>query len=263
MQIHPYWKKKIFGIEIYKIKFLFQKYLYELLGITLPKMSSQKDYWNTRGEAYMSDILDSGFEDRELFFQNLLIDHLKQLEFISIFEAGCGFGWNVKRIKQEFCDKVVGGVDFSLPQLKNAENYIGGLDIKLLQGDIINMPFKENEFEIGFSIGVFMNIHKKNIYKAANEMKRVSKKYIIHLEYDEDNTTERLREYRKPKTNIISHDYREIYENLGLKTIVFKTYKDFNDSYEEHLKSVSGTLKRWQNFEGPEKYILAIFKLNE
>ncbi|KPA15161.1 Methyltransferase type 11 domain protein [Candidatus Magnetomorum sp. HK-1] len=261
MNTHPFWEKKILGVEAYKIKFNIQNFLYKFLSITLPKMKTQKDYWNTRGEAYMFDILNTGFEEREIFFQNMLVDHLKELPFDSIFEAGCGFGWNVKKIKQMFPDKRVGGVDFSLPQLKNSETYLKGMDINLTQGDILNIPLEDNEFDIGFSMGVFLNIHSINIDKAVNEMIRVSKKYIIHIEYDEDNTTEKLREHRVPKTNIISHNYRKIYEDLGLKTITFQTYKDFNNIYEDHIKKVSSKLNRWENFEGSEKYIFAIFQL--
>jgi len=261
MNTHPFWNKKIFGIEAYKMKYNFQKFLYRHFNILLPKMETQKDYWNIRGEAYMFDILQTGFEEREIFFQNLLINQLQNLSFESIFEAGCGFGWNVKKIKQVFPEKKVGGLDFSVPQLKNSETYLQGMNITLSQGDILHMPFKDNEFDVGFSMGVFINVHSKNIYKAANEMKRVSKKYIIHIEYDENNTTEQLREHRKPKTNIISHDYKKVYENLGLKTIVFLTYKDFGSEYDEYIKNVSSKLHRWEAFEGAEKYVFAAFEV--
>ena len=262
MQTHPYWDKKILGVQTYKIKFIFQKYLYHLFGITLPKMKSQKDYWNIRGEAHMSDVLDTGYNERELFFQNMLVDHLNELSFDSIFEAGCGFGWNLKRIKQTFPSKQVGGVDFSVPQIKNSEIYLKGMGITLSQGDILKMPLKNDEFDIGFSVGVFLNIHSKYIYQAAKEMVRVSKKYIIHFEYDENNTTEALKHYRKPKTNIISHDYRKIYNDLGAKMIVFQTYKNFGEAFNEYVKNISSNVHRWENFEGPEKYIFAIFEIN-
>ncbi|KPA13628.1 Methyltransferase type 11 domain protein, partial [Candidatus Magnetomorum sp. HK-1] len=50
------------------------------------------------------------------------------------------------------------------------------------------IPFKDNSFDIGFSLGVFMNIHPLMAKLAFSEMMRVCKKYIIHIEYDENNT---------------------------------------------------------------------------
>ena len=42
---------------------------------------------------------------REKFFQDLLLNNIKGLKFDSAFEAGCGFGWNINRLKNEFPEK--------------------------------------------------------------------------------------------------------------------------------------------------------------
>ena len=96
-----------------KLDFFFKKFLYKLFRITLPKYKSQKNYWKNRGIAYMNDFFHSKYEQREVFFQNLLIENIKNLNFESAFEAGCGFGWNLKRLQDEFPSKRVGGLDFS------------------------------------------------------------------------------------------------------------------------------------------------------
>lgn len=255
-----YWKK-IYGIELFKIEYYAKYYLYRFFGITLPKLKSQQEYWADRGQVYMDEILASGYLEREVFFQNMLVDELKQLRFESFFEAGCGFGWNIRRVKEEFPQAKVGGLDFSATQLKNGESYMKGMDIKTEEGDICNMPFPDDMFDIGFSLGVFMNIHPAKIESAISEMMRVCRKYIIHLEYDENDSTEELKKKRAIKTNIISHDYRKLYESAGAKVVKFLTHKDFGEGYSVHQKKVTGKLDRWEGFEGPEKYIMIIVEV--
>ena len=255
-------EKKIFGIELFKIQYHAKWLLFRLLGIRLPKLRDQREYWQKRGQVYMHEIFSSGYLEREKFFQDMLIEELKNLDFESIFEAGCGFGWNIRRVKEELppC-KRVGGIDFSATQLKNGELYLKGIDIETVEGDICKMPFKDNEFDIGFSLGVFMNIHHSKIELAIREIMRVCKKYIIHVEYDQDNTTAELREKRAFKTNIVSHNYKSLYESMGAKVIKFLTYKDFGEAYRKYQQNISSKLERWEGFEGPEKYIMIIVEV--
>ena len=254
-----YWGKFL-GIETYKIEWHAKRLLYKVLGVTLPKLQDQRDYWLRRGQVYYDEIAASGYLDREVFFQDMLVDALRGLEFDSFFEAGCGFGWNIGRVKREFPAARVGGLDFSYTQLLNSQRYLEGLDIGVANGDATCMPFADNAFDVGFSLGVFMNIHPDRIRLALKELLRVCGRYIIHIEYDENNTTEALREKRAPKTNIVSHDYPALYRELGAEVLEFRTYKDFGAAYDEHVRSVTSDLDRWEGFEGPEKYIFTIVK---
>lgn len=252
-----YWKRFL-GIDLFKVEFLFKKYLHKFLGITLPKLKDQRDYWFRRGQVYRDEIISSGYLDREKFFQDMIMDELGGLEFESAFEAGCGFGWNVRRVKKEFPDARVGGLDFSRTQLGASKEYMQGVDVPVFCGDNCMMPLRDNSFDVGFSLGVFMNIHPDRIMDAVREMVRVCGRYVIHLEYDKDNTTPELREKRAFKTNIISHDYAALYKQVGCKVVKFLTYKDFGPAYREYQKKVSSGLDRWEGFEGPEKYIFIV-----
>jgi len=255
-----YWKS-FCGVDLFKVNYLAKYYLYRCCGLTLPKLQSQHGYWAKRGEVYMDEILASGYLDREVFFQNMLVDELKKLDFQSFFEAGSGFGWNIRRVKEEFPATFVGGVDFSLSQLENAKSYLKGLDLPLVNADNCQMPLKDDAFDVGFSLGVFMNIHPSKIEAAVKEMTRVCRKYIIHLEYDDSHTTKELREKRVFKTNIVSHDYRKLYEALGKKVVKLTSYRDFGTDYQEFQKKISKGLDRWEGFEGAEKYIFIVVEL--
>jgi SAM-dependent methyltransferase len=252
---------KVLGIDLFKVEYWLKRFVYKTLGYAFPKLKDQRDYWQRRGNAYMDEILASGYLDREIFFQDMIIEEMRHLGVESCFEAGCGFGWNILRAKQEFPDAKVGGVDFSLTQLSNAREYTKGRSIPLACGDNRAIPLKDNAFDIGFSLGVFMNIHPRYIRDAASEMLRVCGRYVIHVEYDETRTTPELREKRAHKTNIVSHDYKEVYESLGAEVISLKTHHDFGQDYREHEAKVHSHLDRWEGFEGAEKYIFVVVKV--
>jgi ubiquinone/menaquinone biosynthesis C-methylase UbiE len=75
----------------------------------------------------------------------------------------------------------------------NKENKITGLDLyplkevinehsnfSYVQGNATNLPFKDNQFDVAISIGMFEHIHPyKDFLKALKEVDRVSKKYAI------------------------------------------------------------------------------------
>ena len=209
----------------------------------------------------MQEIMNSGYLEREIFFQNMLIDYLKTIEFNSFFEAGCGFGWNIKRVKNEFPEKKVGGMDFSMTQLMNSKQFFSGDQIPVVNGDNCRMPYRDNAFDVGFSLGVYMNIHPSKIEAAIKETIRVSGKYIIHLEYDDTYTTLELREKRAFKTNIVPHNYKRLYKKMGMEIVELKTYKDFGRAYQEHQQGIQTNLDRWEGFEGAEKYIFIVVKI--
>jgi len=252
-----YWKTFL-GIPKYKIDWYARYYLYKIFGFVSDKIKDQREYWNTRGIEYYEEFFDTEYYKYEIFFQDLLISELRNLNFKSIFEAGCGFGWNVKRVKKEFPNTKIGGLDFSLPQLKNTRLYEKDIVMPVTQGDACTMPFCDDAFDAGFTMGVFMNIHPSKIGGAIDEMIRVSKKYIVHIEWDQNNTKPPLKEKRIFKTNIVSHDYKKLYEERGMKVLKFETYRDFEDSFYRRYPSTR--VKAWEQFEGPEKYTVTIVK---
>lgn len=257
-----YWKQK--GNAFFKVKWYWQYLLYNYLGVEPKKMADQRDYWQDRGQVYYYEMLKDGYLNHEVFYQDLLVDELKKLSWDSFFEAGCGFGWNVRRVKEEFSDKFVGGTDFSISQLLNAKDFINGLPYYMALGDNCKLPLKDNAYDVGFSLGVYMNIHPDKIEDAVQELVRVSKKYIVHIEWDENNTTEEMRKKRAFKSHIVSHDYKALYEKYGQKVIGFYTHKDFSEKYKSHINNLKVTnVDRWEGFEGPEKYILIVIEVQK
>ena len=260
MEWKKYWSKKILGVDYFKINFIFKKFLWKLLKIQLPKIKDQKNYWNDRGKSYFEEFLTSGYKEREVFYQNIFIDLLKKLSFDSILELGCGFGWNLKRINNEFIDKKIHGIDFSVPQLENAKEYLGAKkNIFLDSGDIIKLPYPDNFFDVSFSFGVFMNLHKDKINLATEEAIRVTKKKIIHVEPMNKFYTKELFNNRVFKTNIVSHDYIELYKSKGLVLEKFLNFNDFKENHALFKKNIDKSYDRWEPIEDCSKYCFMIF----
>ena len=72
------WGKKIFFIEYFKFNFLLKKYLWKIFKISLPKLKNQENYWKNRGQVYRQEFFDSGYADREIFFQDILFQNMFQ-----------------------------------------------------------------------------------------------------------------------------------------------------------------------------------------
>ena len=261
MEWKKYWsKKKILGVDYFKIKFIFKKYVWKLLKIQLPKLKDQKNYWNDRGKSYFEEFLTSGYLEREIFYQNIFIKLVNKLHFNSILELGCGFGWNLKRVNDEFADKKIFGIDFSVPQLENAKKYLDKTkNITLEAGDITKLPYPNNFVDISFSFGVFMNLHKNKVNLAIDEAIRVTKNEIIHVEPINKYYTKELFENRVFKTNIVSHDYIEIYKSKGLVLKEFLHFEDFKEKHILFKQNITKSYERWEPLEDCSKYCFLVF----
>lgn len=90
---------------------------------------------------------------------------------LQILDAGCGTGKNMEAVKSlgyEVC-----GIDYSLEAIRFCK-LRGVNNIKI--GDVANMPFKDDYFDILYSIDVLFLLEPDDLKKAAREFIRVTKK---------------------------------------------------------------------------------------
>jgi ubiquinone/menaquinone biosynthesis C-methylase UbiE len=111
------------------------------------------------------DINDKDVFMEEIEYYKVLGSLLKGKKSVDL---GCGFG----SIETFSPDTV--GVDFSEEAIERAKKR--GIK-NLIKGDIQNLPFKDNEFEVSLSNGVLEHI--EDIEKALAEMVRISEIQII------------------------------------------------------------------------------------
>lgn len=101
----------------------------------------------------------------------------------------------------------------------------GTKDINIIKGDVFDIPFKDEFFDIVFTSVVLIHIHPRNIRRAMKEIYRCSKKYIWGVEYYADKYTEIL--YRGQKNLLWKTDFLKIYQSIfpDLKVVRIKFLK--------------------------------------
>jgi len=103
---------------------------------------------------------------------------IKTLNLKYVLDAGCGRGFKFDVLKKNNINFI--GIDYSFYALKIAKIK----HEKLVRGSILKLPFKDNFFDLVFSIQTISLMDSfENCYNAFREIVRVSKKYIIISEY--------------------------------------------------------------------------------
>jgi 2-polyprenyl-3-methyl-5-hydroxy-6-metoxy-1,4-benzoquinol methylase len=97
-------------------------------------------------------------------------------------DVGCGTGYLVKWLR--FFGIDAHGVEISQDALKLAKDSVKPY---LKKGDILKLPYKDNQFELVLTFDVLEHLEKSKIPKAIDESIRVSKKYILHKIYTTEN----------------------------------------------------------------------------
>lgn len=145
-------------------------------------MSSSTKLFNS-----ISNIYGAFFNFQVGYYSNI-IDRIRPTfditHYESILDVGCGTG----ALSKLLFDKglKVTGVDPSKGMLAQANKRLKNSDIKLIKitsGE--KLPFPDNSFDIVISSYVAHGLNPRDRIKLYEEMKRVSKKYVILHDYNE------------------------------------------------------------------------------
>ena len=101
---------------------------------------------------------------------------------MKILDLCCGSGDIAILIKEKFPENEVIGVDFSYEMLKIARTK--NKQINFIEADVLNLPFKDNSFDVLTIAFGFRNIENKQ--KVLDEIFRVLKKdgKLLHLDFE-------------------------------------------------------------------------------
>lgn len=108
------------------------------------------------------------------FFNNLQAA-VKDLKADSILDVGCGEGFTLNRLKENGIGKKLKGLEYSKNAIKLGRKIYP--DIKIIQGSIYKLPYKNNSFDLVLCTEVLE--HLEDPKKALKELARVSKKYLL------------------------------------------------------------------------------------
>lgn len=194
----------------YKIYKMVENRIYEKI---ISKFST-KLYWEYRAKSFDTEW--GGYQAKYYEQHWILKELIKELKPQNILDVGCGFGRNIKFMIEK-CNvrpDQIYAFDFSENMLKKAKYFLGDYFEKLgsiEQGSILDIPYKDNKFDLVFFHGVLMHIGFKDESQAVNELKRVSKNCIIGVEeYYESKINQNINDFT------YCHDYKTLFKECEI-----------------------------------------------
>lgn len=116
--------------------------------------------------------------------KKIVANLLEGKDFESVLEVGTQWGENLVAIREKFPNKRIVGVDADWDDVVSEAQKVTGLDIRI--GDVRELEFKDNEFDVVFTNALFCMMLVQDIEKGFRELVRVAKKYIILIELETD-----------------------------------------------------------------------------
>lgn len=134
-----------------------------------------------------------------------------KIEIDSVLEVGSNVGVNLSAINS-FVDKKI--KIYAVEPNKTAydklmENASVTGVTKAWNCDAFNLPLTDASIDLVFTAGVLIHIHPKNLGRAVDEVVRVSKKYILCMEYFSDEPEEK--KYRGEDGLLFKRDFGGYY----------------------------------------------------
>jgi ubiquinone/menaquinone biosynthesis C-methylase UbiE len=123
---------------------------------------------------------------------DLLVEVLKNIRFGSIVEVGCASGGNLARIKREFPDVEVGGIDISPQAIEEAKRLIGDYVAVLEVSPAHKIFLSDKSVDVVMTNMCLIYVDPFHIKKTIKEIKRISRSYVIFVEFHNEHWFNRL-----------------------------------------------------------------------
>lgn len=204
--------------------------------IIIDKQKTENDKWY---ELYKIDIEEFPTPDDyikyKLKYKNLFINKVIQYaKNGKVVETGCGTGLMAGYLQKQGLD--VTALDLNQKVLSYAEEIASGSKIiqpcKYKQGDILNLPFKRNTFDVSYSNGVLEHFSDDEIIKTLEQQMNISKYVIFGIPSTYFNMNEKMLGNERSLTldewkNLISRANGKIVEQTS-----FHYYKLYRRIFE-------------------------------
>ncbi|MDD5290972.1 MAG: methyltransferase domain-containing protein [Patescibacteria group bacterium] len=149
---------------------------------------------------------------------------------IKILEVGSNIG--VKLIfLQKMGFKHLYGVEINRKAIEFSKKNTKGIDI--IEGSALNIPFRDNYFDLVFTSGLLIHVSPKNLKTVMKEIGRCTKKYIWGYEYYADKMGEVM--YRGKKNLLWKANFSKIYLDTlkNLKLVKERKIKYLDNTNED------------------------------
>jgi len=166
---------------------------------------------------------------RTMMFEEFIGDQKKD---IKILEVGCNIGLQLRCLENLGFENLWGvePQKFALNQAK-----LQSQSIHYTDGDIFDIPYKNEYFDLILISGVFIHIHPDDLRRAIWEVLRCTKKHILIFEYYSDNIKEIL--YHGEKNLLWKTDYANLFKTYCPNLMIEKRkkYKYLNNDNVDEM----------------------------
>ena len=183
---------------------------------SIDRILDLSEYWKKRGTDYYNELqnqpnhLQSRLKEQEKH----LIELLKNQNFKSILEIGCGWGRFTKILFEFFKPENYLAIDISESQIENAKKYVKNGNIEFRCVTIQDLDVRD-KFELVFGGEVLMHIPFTDINEVIAKLVSLSKNKIISIDwYDENKIGVQSGGY------CFVHDYPQLFKKYGVKKII-------------------------------------------
>lgn len=138
--------------------------------------TSQLELWKSAFGREYTDRNEGERPERVSSWRRLLGDVTPK----RVCEVGCNVGWNLEYLRRLGAEELYGvePLTYAVSRAR-ARNPM----FNVLQGTAFDLPFRDNFFDLAFTSGVLIHIASDAIDNALDEIYRVSRKYIVAIEY--------------------------------------------------------------------------------
>lgn len=155
--------------------------------------------------------------DKDTMNNNFLKDIPKDAK---ILEVGTNIGNQLLHLQSQGFTNLY-GIEIQDRAINYAKHRTDNLNI--IKGDALDIPFKDNYFDLVFTHGVLIHISPDNISSVIKEIYRVSNTYIWGLEYYADTYTNL--EYHGQKNIMWKTNFSKLYQDTKHDLILKKEEK--------------------------------------
>ncbi len=156
---------------------------------------------NLFSAAYYSAIWPEQGVHRHDYCESLANNLIQKYGKVRYLDIGCSCGFLVKNLREKGCD--AWGLEISDYALENscAKGYV-------LKGSVVNIPFKDDSFDVVHSQGLWEYVKEEDIPKAWLECNRVGKEQNHNIDFlgsklgEEDFVTAKPREWWEQKLKL-------------------------------------------------------------
>jgi SAM-dependent methyltransferase len=139
----------------------------------------------------------------------------------SVYEVGCGAGWNLSAIR-EAADHYVKMEGNDVNDLARSQAIVAGIEAR--EHPAWKRMNVANCYELVFTAGCLIHVAPENLEFLMKQIIAASSHYVLAIEYESDESSaqpiaEQMIEYRGEKDRLWKRQYGKLYEAMRLKLL--------------------------------------------